>query len=73
MRVRLTRKLANEMDGVDVTHANVGDVLELHESQAQLLIAEGWAVQETSRVLQFASVNADDDRNQDDEDVSRAS
>ena len=73
MRVRLTRKLANEIDGVDVSHARVGDVLDLREPQAQLLIAEGWAVQEGSRVLQFSASLARDNQHQDDEDVSRAS
>jgi hypothetical protein len=41
--VRLTLKLANSLDGLDVTAVNVGDVIELSRAQAIMLIAEGWA------------------------------
>lgn len=41
--VRLTRKLANVMDGVDVTRVRPGDLLNLPDDQADVLIAEGWA------------------------------
>lgn len=43
MRIRLTRKLADCVDGIDLSHYAVGDVLDLPEREAQLLIAEGWA------------------------------
>ena len=43
MQVRLTHKLANQLDGVDVTQAREGDVIELPDADAALLIAEGWA------------------------------
>jgi hypothetical protein len=46
VRVRLLRKLANRLDGVDVSACAVGDVLEVSPAQAQLLIAEGWAVRD---------------------------
>jgi hypothetical protein len=44
MKVVLTRKLADSMDGVDVSAHEVGDALELPAPQADLLIAEGWVV-----------------------------
>jgi len=43
MRIRLTRKLADCLDGVDLSHYSVGDVLDLPGREAYLLIAEGWA------------------------------
>ena len=44
MRVVLTRKLANYMDGVDVSDREVGDVLDLPGRDAQSLLAEQWAI-----------------------------
>jgi hypothetical protein len=44
MRVRLTRKLAEEIDGVDLSERDVGDVFPLPDDQARLLVAEKWAV-----------------------------
>ena len=43
MWIRLTRKLADWLDGIDVTDRRVGDVFDLPIHDAQLLIAEGWA------------------------------
>jgi hypothetical protein len=43
MMVRLTKKLAETMDGVDVSQCAEGDVIELPRQRAELLIAEGWA------------------------------
>ena len=43
MWIRLTRKLANFLDGVDVSDRHAGDVFELPTCDAHLLIAEGWA------------------------------
>ena len=43
MAVRLTRKLADMIDGIDLSTATVGDVLHLPWNRAWLLIAEGWA------------------------------
>jgi hypothetical protein len=43
MWIRLTRKLADFLDGVDVSHRHAGDVFELPMCDAHLLIAEGWA------------------------------
>ena len=42
--VRLKKKLANMMDGVDASHTvRAGDLLNLPDKQAGVLIAEGWA------------------------------
>ena len=43
MKVRLTQKLCELIDGVDLSKANKGDTLELNENDAKTLIAEGWA------------------------------
>ena len=42
MRVRLTRKFAERIDGVDLSNVAVGDVIDLPERKARTLIAEGW-------------------------------
>jgi len=44
MRVVLTHKLANRMDGVDVSDRTVGDVLDLEPADARALVAERWAI-----------------------------
>jgi len=41
--VRLTRKFANAIDGIDLSHNEVGDFLSLSSHDARVLIAEGWA------------------------------
>jgi len=43
MQVRLTRKYAECIDGVDLSNCQVGDILYLSDRDAYLLIAEGWA------------------------------
>jgi hypothetical protein len=43
MLVRLTRKLANCLDGIDVSAYQNGDVVDVTRQEAELLIAEGWA------------------------------
>ena len=40
--VRLTRKLADRIDGVDLTGHTVGETLHLQYHDAQLVVAEGW-------------------------------
>lgn len=47
MKVRLTQKLAESIDGVDLRDRCVGDVFEVPEAAARLLLAEGWAVGES--------------------------
>jgi len=44
VKVRLTRKLANRINGVDLTGRELGDVFQPSRHEATLLIAEGWAV-----------------------------
>ena len=51
MKVRLIRKLAERIDGVDLEGAGVGDVLDLGEREARLLIAEDWATSQERRQL----------------------
>ena len=41
--VRLIRKYADMIDGVDLEDADVGDRLDLPKHDADVLIAEGWA------------------------------
>lgn len=43
MRVRLTKKLAERIDGVDLSRWRVGQVLDLPLEDARLLLAEQWA------------------------------
>jgi len=42
-RVRLIRKLAPILNGVDLSRVNVGDVIYVPEATAAMLIREGWA------------------------------
>ena len=41
--VRLKRKLANVLNGIDVSHVKPGGVLELSNTEAEMMIREGWA------------------------------
>ena len=41
--VRLTRKFARTLDGVDVSRVRVGQKMTLSQQAASLLVAEGWA------------------------------
>jgi hypothetical protein len=43
MRVRLTRKFADLINGIDLSKAHEGEMLELTDRDAQMLLAEGWA------------------------------
>ncbi len=45
MRIRLTRRLANRIDGIDVTARRVGDMFDVTRHDGDLLVAEGWAVE----------------------------
>lgn len=42
-RVRLTKKFAKLIDGVDISRAQAGDEIEVSAEEARILIAEGWA------------------------------
>jgi hypothetical protein len=48
MHVRLVKKLADMIDGIDLRRAHIGDILTLRFEQGLLLIAEGWAVPHAS-------------------------
>ena len=61
MQIRLTRKLANVLDGVDVTAYEIGDVLEVTSREAELLIAEGWAEPQEAREADAARSPGSDD------------
>lgn len=41
--VRLTRKYAQMIDGIDLSHVNVGDRIVVSMRDAEMLKAEGWA------------------------------
>jgi hypothetical protein len=41
--VRLTRKLAPILNGIDLSKCRVGDVILVPKAVAAMLIAEGWA------------------------------
>jgi hypothetical protein len=43
MRLKLVRKLANTINGVDLTNVNEGAVLVVTPHQAAILVAAGWA------------------------------
>ena len=43
MKVRLTRKHAEQIDGIDLSGHEVGDTLDLPTDQARLIVAEDWA------------------------------
>ena len=46
MKVRLTRKYADSIDGINLRGRQPGDVFELRPEDARLLVAEEWAVPE---------------------------
>src|SRR5437660_10762923 len=64
MRVRLTQKLAECIDGVDLSGREVGDVFDAPATDGRLLIAENWAILERRSVdrgesaRQFASITS---------------
>jgi hypothetical protein len=43
MKVRLTKKYADAIDGVDLADREVGDIVDLAPTDARLLVLEGWA------------------------------
>jgi hypothetical protein len=43
VRVRLLKKLAEKLNGVDLSECKVGDIIELSNALAAMLIREGWA------------------------------
>jgi|RhiMethySRZTD1v2_1073278.scaffolds.fasta_scaffold11957_1 hypothetical protein len=59
MKVRLTKKLAERIDGINLGASRVGDVLELSEPEARLLIAEDWATPRERRREQSPNIQHD--------------
>jgi hypothetical protein len=49
--VRLIRKPASELNGLDLSRFGVGDVMEVPGHTALMLMGEGWAVPLESAVL----------------------
>lgn len=43
MKVRLTRKFADLINGIDLSKARAGETLDLSAHDANMLMAEGWA------------------------------
>ena len=43
MKIRLTRKFADLINGIDLSKAHTGETLDLSTRDAQMLLAEGWA------------------------------
>lgn len=41
--VRLTKKLAERIDGISLSEYLVGDLIHLDQREAEILLAEGWA------------------------------
>ena len=42
-RIRLIKKLAPLLNGIDLSKYDVGDILQMPEATAAMLIREGWA------------------------------
>jgi hypothetical protein len=43
LRIRLTKKIALMVNGVDLTHLHVGDIMELGYDDARMMIDSSWA------------------------------
>jgi len=61
MRIRLTRKLAEVIDGIDVSRRRVGDLMDLSQHDAEMLVAEGWATAADSQLIVTAADRLCDD------------
>ena len=44
MRVRLTRKFSDLIDGIDLSRVHEGDTIDVSPREALTLLAEGWAL-----------------------------
>jgi hypothetical protein len=44
LKVRLTRKLADRLEGIDLSKRRVGEVIDVPRPQAMLLLTHGWAI-----------------------------
>jgi hypothetical protein len=43
LRVKVIRKLAERLNGIDLSKVRVGDSLDVSSRDGRMLIAEGWA------------------------------
>ena len=59
--VRLTRKFAEAIDGVNLSGHGVGDRLPLPARDARLLVAEGWAEPERTRSSDLIRASASEE------------
>jgi hypothetical protein len=44
LKVRLTKRLARVVNGVNLSRIDIGDVVDMSSRDANVLLAEGWAV-----------------------------
>ena len=59
MKLRLTRKFAEFINGIDLSRARSGDLIELSDRDAVVLMAEGWAVPASGADRRLPSEAAD--------------
>ena len=71
MQIKLTRKLADYLDGIDVSKCREGAVIDLPRIEAQLLIAERWAVPFYAPPNEIRSVSSAVERAVADDDLAR--
>lgn len=62
MRIRLIRKFAESLDGIDLSRCCVGDIMDLPQREAETLIVEGWALPTESRSGSAVAYQAADAR-----------
>ena len=61
MKIRLTKRLARFLNGIDLSDAQAGEVMDVSEREAALLVREGWAAPiEEGGTLTAAPHRADD-------------
>ena len=56
IQVRLVRKLADRINGLDVSQYHVGDVFEVPSHTALMLMGEGWGVPLDSPILRSRDI-----------------
>jgi hypothetical protein len=59
MHVRLIRKLAAVLNGLDLSRVRVGDVIAVSDAAGAMLIAETWAVEIPEKALEKSSKRGD--------------
>jgi CheY-like chemotaxis protein len=61
VRIRITRRLANTLNGIDLSRVHVGDVVDLSDWDARVLVAEGWGERVASGTRAPVLIVEDDD------------